>query len=78
MKQSLLAGLMPLLCAGLSFAQSAQSIQGLVEDSTGAVVAGARVRMTNMGTGISSSAESNSAGLFNFPLVQVGNYCLIA
>ncbi len=74
MKQSLLAGLMPLLCAGLSFAQSAQSIQGLVEDSTGAVVAGARVRMTNMGTGISSSAESNSAGLFNFPLVQVGNY----
>ena len=67
------AGLLLALC-GLAMAQSAQSIQGLVQDSTGAVVAGAKVKLTNTGTGVSSTAESNSAGLFNFPLIQVGNY----
>src|SRR5687768_958181 len=67
------AGLLLALC-GLAMGQSAQSIQGLVQDSTGAVVAGAKVKLTNIGTGVSSTAESNSAGLFNFPLIQVGNY----
>jgi hypothetical protein len=63
-----------LLSDGLSFAQSSQSIQGFVEDASGAVISGAKVTMTNMGTGISHSAVTNSAGLYNFPLVQVGNY----
>jgi hypothetical protein len=63
-----------LLSAGLLFAQSSQSIQGLVEDASGAVTTGAKVTMTNMGTGISRSTETNSSGLYNFPLVQVGNY----
>ncbi len=74
MNRLLLACIMTFICAGLSFGQSAQSMQGLVEDSTGAVVAGAKVKMTNMGTGISSSVQTNTAGLFNFTLVQVGNY----
>jgi hypothetical protein len=62
------------LCISLTFAQSAQSIQGLVEDSSGAVVAGAKVTITNMGTGVTNTTETNSAGLYNFTLVQVGNY----
>jgi hypothetical protein len=57
-----------------SFSQQSQSIQGLVEDSTGAVVVGAKVTMTNMGTGVAQTANTNTAGLYNFVLVQVGNY----
>lgn len=56
------------------FAQSGQSIQGLVEDATGAVVAGARVTMTNMDTGVSLAVQTNSSGLYIFPLILVGNY----
>ncbi|MEX2264425.1 MAG: carboxypeptidase-like regulatory domain-containing protein [Bryobacteraceae bacterium] len=74
MKRFPLACMMASLYAGLCFAQSAQSIQGLVEDSSGAVVARAKVTITNMGTGISRTVESNSAGLYSFALVQVGNY----
>lgn len=62
------------LCSAILWGQSAQTIQGQVEDSSGAVVVGAKVTMTNMGTGISRTAETNSSGLYNFPLVQVGNY----
>ena len=74
MKRSVLIGVLALLCAALSFAQSAQSIQGLVEDPSGAVISGAKVTMTNMGTGISRTADTNAAGLYSFQLVQVGNY----
>jgi len=74
MKRFLFAGLTALLCASLMYAQSAQSIQGLVEDSSGAVIAGAKVTMTNQGTGIARTVETNAAGLYSFALVQVGNY----
>ena len=71
-----LACSLTLLYAAAAFAQSAQSIIGLVEDTTGAVLVGAKVTMKNTGTGISSVTMSNSAGLYNFTLVQVGNYDL--
>lgn len=74
MKPFLLACVLALLCISSSFAQSAQSIQGSVEDASGAIVTGAKVTITNMGTGISRTAETNSAGLYSFQLVQVGNY----
>jgi hypothetical protein len=68
--------LLALLSAAPCFPQAAQSIQGLVQDASGAVVAGAKVTMTNVGTAISRSTVTNAAGLYSFPLVQVGNYDL--
>lgn len=62
------------LLVTVSFAQQTQSIQGFVEDASGAAVTKAKVTMTNMGTGISRTVETNNAGLYSFPLVQVGNY----
>jgi hypothetical protein len=76
MKRLLLTGSLAAAIAISCLAQSAQSIQGLVEDSSGAVVPGAKVTMTNIGTGIARNAETNTAGLYSFPLVQVGNYSL--
>lgn len=65
-----------LVCGmAILFAQSAtQSIQGLVTDSTGAVVGGAKVMVTNEGTGVSQNVVTNSSGYYNFPLLPVGNY----
>ncbi len=63
-----------LLIAAAASAQSQQAVQGLVEDGTGAVIAGAKVILTNIGTGIARTAETNPSGLYSFVLVQVGNY----
>jgi len=62
------------LLSAIALGQSSQSIQGLVEDGSGAVVAGAKVTATNTGTGVAQTAETNTAGLYNFPLILVGNY----
>jgi hypothetical protein len=57
------------------YAQSTtQTIEGLVTDSSGAVVAGAKVSITNVGTGVTSSLETNATGNYTFALVPVGNY----
>jgi hypothetical protein len=64
-----------LLLSSLAFAQSTtQAIQGLVSDSTGAVISGAKVTITNVATGVSLSTPTNDTGNYNFPLVLVGNY----
>jgi hypothetical protein len=51
-----------------------QSIQGLVTDSTGGVVPGAAVILTNTGTGVARTVQTNETGNYSFPSVQVGNY----
>jgi hypothetical protein len=64
-----------LTLATLAPAQSTtQTIQGLVTDSTGAVVNGAKVTITNVATGVAASANTNETGNYTFPLVLVGNY----
>src|SRR3954469_12052359 len=60
---------------GLLAAQSAtQSIEGLVADTSGAVIASAKVTITNTGTGVTSTVFTNSTGNYTFPLVPIGNY----
>jgi hypothetical protein len=57
-------------------AQFRSSIEGTVTDSTGAVVPDAQVTLTNVNTGISSTAPSNGEGLFRFPSLAPGRYKL--
>ncbi len=49
-------------------------VLGTVTDSTGAVVPGAKVTLTNTGTGIASSTTSNATGEFLFSNVQIGTF----
>jgi len=64
-----------ILIVSLIWGQSAtQSIQGLITDSTGAVVAGAKVTITNLNTRVVQSVLSNQDGLYTFQLVPVGDY----
>jgi hypothetical protein len=68
-----------LFCAASANAQfdSAQ-ISGVVQDSTGAVLPGVDVTLTNVGTKIERQAVTNEAGLYTFPNVPVGQYQITA
>jgi hypothetical protein len=49
-------------------------VLGTVKDASGAVVAGASVKLTNSGEQTSREAKSNTAGDFEFQNVKPGNY----
>ena len=50
------------------------SISGTVTDPQGAVVSGAQVKATNLGTAAVFTTTSDSSGLYRFNLLPVGNY----
>jgi hypothetical protein len=52
------------------------SITGTVQDSTGAVVAGADVTLLNTDQGITLQTRTNSSGLYTFSPVRQGNYAI--
>ncbi|MBM3768311.1 MAG: hypothetical protein FJW32_23250, partial [Acidobacteria bacterium] len=65
------------LCASGAFAQSITgSITGIVSDSSGSVIPGAQVSVTNIGTGIRSTATTDASGNYSIPLLPRGNYRL--
>jgi hypothetical protein len=69
-----MAGFLLLLPAGL-FAQSgAGSIQGTVQDSTGAAVPNCTIQVLNQSTGVTLSSTTNNAGAYAVPGVFAGNY----
>src|ERR1700681_1102522 len=63
-----------LVTSFLAGQSTTQSIEGLVTDTSGAVIASAKVTITNTATGVTSIATSNTTGNYTFPLVPVGNY----
>ena len=54
------------------------SITGTVSDPSGAVVAGAKVTLTNEGTGVTLSTSCGSDGTYVFSPVRIGSYKLEA
>jgi hypothetical protein len=52
----------------------ASTIRGTVTDSSGAVVAGATVTITNLQTNLSRSQATNSSGSYSFELIPTGEY----
>jgi hypothetical protein len=66
-----------LLSSATLLAQTSVStggIVGTVSDPTGALVPGAKVTITNLGTGQASSLTTTSAGLYNSGSMVPGNY----
>lgn len=55
-------------------AQVTSTIQGRVSDSTGAVVGGSSVRVTNQETGVSRTTQSTPDGYYRVPDLLAGKY----
>ncbi len=55
---------------------STGSIIGVVEDTTGAIVVGAQVRVEDPATGVSRTSATNSNGAFSFPNLPFNPYHL--
>jgi hypothetical protein len=66
-------GLM-LLVPRSAFAQASAGIEGTVTDSSGAVVKGAKVTITNEGTTVSDKTTTSSSGSYSFKGVLPGTY----
>jgi len=64
-----------LFCAPIAMAQTAAgSISGTVQDTSGAVIPGARVTITNVDTGISRSLTTGENGRYHAPALLPGHY----
>ncbi|HTV56779.1 MAG TPA: carboxypeptidase regulatory-like domain-containing protein [Terriglobia bacterium] len=71
-------GLMVIFIFGAvaALASISGSISGVVKDPTGAVVPGADVTALNTQTGVRTVIRTDSAGLYNFPALPIGNYTI--
>ena len=71
----LTAGLLTAVFSTVVHAQVERgTVTGLVTDSTGAVIVGARVSIRNSGTNVETKALSNSAGIYYLPSLPPGQY----
>ena len=65
------------VCTLLGFSQTATTqLSGTVTDSSGSVVPGAQVTITNEATGLKYTLTTTEAGLYGFPSIPVGPYSL--
>jgi hypothetical protein len=63
---------------GVLFAQDYRgTVQGLVTDSSQAVIVGAKITLRNVNTGISVTKESNNLGNYRFDFVDPGTYTVV-
>lgn len=58
-------------------AQTQSRLTGTVSDNTGSVIPGAQVTISNINTGVTMVAETNTSGSYNFPFVAAGQYELV-
>ena len=56
--------------------ETSADVLGTVSDPSGAIVPGASVKLTNLGTQITQGATSNNAGDYEFTLLTPGKYSL--
>src|SRR5262245_17120321 len=74
-----LACVLNLACASSLLAQlTVSTIRGSVRDPSGAVVAGANITITNLGTNIARTTSANENGDYEIPELQRGSYRLTA
>src|SRR5271154_4062911 len=75
--RTIIAGLLLLIAAGTLFAQvESGSIVGTVRDSSGAMIAGAEVKVANTETNIAYHAVTNTVGEYVFTQLRSGVYSM--
>ena len=74
-KLFLMLAVFAILCSAFAFGQNTgATVTGLVKDSTGATIPGARIVVTNVGTNVQRTGASNGAGLYSISNVPAGVY----
>src|SRR5881396_3670460 len=69
--------LVTLLCSAAALAQEFRgTILGRITDSSGAIIAGASVRVRNIDTNASAGTTSNETGNYQVPFLLPGNYAI--
>ena len=64
-----------LMCIAVGRGQTVTgTVTGTISDQSGAVLPGAKVTAHNMDTGVSSSATSDSAGVYRIGFLPIGPY----
>jgi Carboxypeptidase regulatory-like domain/TonB dependent receptor len=67
------------LCCSLACAQEeTAALNGQIADHDGLAMAGVKVQALNAGTSVSYWADTNEAGLYNFPALPAGTYTVTA
>ncbi len=64
------------VCAFTLSAQTQSRLTGVVTDSSGAVIIGAKVTVRNEATGVATESMTNDSGGYQFPLLIQGTYSL--
>jgi hypothetical protein len=70
--------LLAVLLASSAFAQFTASIQGVVQDQSGAGVAKATIQLVNVATGVTTVTTSDDSGDYRFVSLAPGNYKVTA
>ncbi|MGA2890725.1 MAG: carboxypeptidase-like regulatory domain-containing protein [Terracidiphilus sp.] len=74
----LLAALLCLVHSSILRAQTTATLSGTVQDTSGGVIPGAEVTLTNQSTNESRAVQTNATGLYAFPALVPGTYSLKA
>ena len=67
-----------LMVAPAAFAQFNAGVQGSVQDSTGASIAGATITLTNLDNKVTQATQSDASGVFRFASLGPGSYTVSA
>lgn len=59
-------------------AQATSGVTGVVTDSSGGIVIGAKVTLTDPGTGFAATAQTNSLGVYQFSQVPPGEHYILS
>src|SRR5437667_659476 len=65
-------------CGWQAFAQTSAGVTGVVTDSSGALVPGAMIVVTNLDNGARRETATSDSGVYQFPLLQPGRYTIAA
>ena len=66
--------LLAVLAGQTGWGQFSSNIQGTVSDPSGALIAGAGVKVVNTGTGVERATETTGAGVYRFSSLPPGDY----
>ncbi len=67
-----------ILCGWQAVAQTSAGVKGVVTDSSGALVPGAMIVVTNLDNSARRETATDESGVSQFPLLQPGRYTIIA